>query len=148
VFRGLGQAGFGEAVPPDLLGLLGQRRAALDAYLVSEPLRARGDQQHVLGQQVAHGPGDGDRVREPGHRGHRARVLGRPVHDRGVQLDLAQQVRQAAHAHVVIVLVGLRHPDGRLDRVHGAAAVTQDGHPGGQAHLAPFAGDQYRLGRA
>jgi len=91
-------------------------------------------------------------MREAGHRGDRTRPPGRAVHDRRVQLDLAHQVRQPADPDVVVGLVGLHDPDGRLDRVHRpararTAPAAQHRHPGRQAHLsAALAGDQDRLG--
>src|SRR5260370_1418774 len=77
--------------------------------------------------------------------GHGARPPGRPVHNRGVELDLAEQVRQPAHADMVIGLVGFPDADGGLDRVQGAAAGAEQGHTRGQADLTTLAGDH--LGR-
>ena len=136
--------GGGQAVPPPLPRPFGQRRPALDADLVGEALRARADQQQVLRQPLADGPRDRDRVREAGDRGHRARLPGRPVHDRGVELHLAEQVRQPADADRVVVLVGFHHADRGLDRVQGAGPGAEQADARGQADLTALAGDYHR----
>jgi hypothetical protein len=59
-------------------------------------------------------------VREPRDGGHGASLAGGPIHDRCVQLDLAEEVRQASDANVMVGLVRLGGANRDLDGVHRA----------------------------
>jgi len=83
-------------------------------------------------------------VREAGDRRHRARLPRRPVHDRGVEFHLAEQVRQPAHADRVVVLVGFYHADRGLDRVQRAGPGAEQADARGQADLTSLARDHQR----
>jgi hypothetical protein len=79
----------------------------------------------------------------------RAGAARAPIHDRGVQLDVAEHVGQPARPHAVVGEVVL-HDLGRLDhRVERRAAPAQDAHADGQPDRAVARRDHHeRLNRA
>ena len=74
----------------------------------------------------------------------RAGPMRRAVHDRGVELDNAENVRPPPAADARVGGVGLDELRARLDRVERGAASRQDADTGGQRRRAVSAGDHDR----
>ena len=144
---------------PGLPGLLGQQVLFLEAVGPGESQGALADDQDVVGP-LHDQPGHLGRVLDVPQRGHGPGRVGRPVHDRGVELDDAVLVRQPAVAdrHVVRVVLddvhagdhGVEGIAARLEDLHGlfrgpeAVAAGHGPRPGrcrrrraGQPHPAP-----------
>ena len=79
-----------------------------------------------------HGARDGDRVQVPHERRDRPDAMRRPVDDRGVQLDDAQDVRLAAAADARVRRIRLDDACAGLDGVERVAPAAEEAHPDGE----------------
>ena len=90
--------------------------AALGADLAGEARRALAGEKDMR-QALHHRAGDGDRMEEALEGADRAGAQRRPVHDRGVELDLADEIGPAAAPHRADRLVALDEADAGFDRL-------------------------------
>ena len=119
-----------QALLPDRLRLRGQQVALGETHLTRELVGPCADDQDV-GQLLHHLAGDLDRVLDAVDGPDAAGGQRLAVHQRGVEFDLAHQVRQPGVPDAVVVRVALHRLDPGDHRVDRAAALAQhlDGLP-------------------
>ncbi len=118
------QTVFVKALAPAAQRFLGQLIGRLLSHLGGKPLGPATDHQHM--GQLFHDPSrqrDGVAVAAQG--GHGTGLQRAPVHDAGVQLDLAEHIGQAAVADAVFFRVIFDDATGQFDGVQCAAAVAR-----------------------
>src|SRR5438067_434877 len=108
-----------------------EKVALLGADLAGESRRT-GPHEHHVRQSLHHRAGHRDRMQEAGERGDGAGRVRGAVDDRRVELDDAENVRQAAVADGVIRRIGLDDPRARFDGIERAAASGEDADARGE----------------
>jgi hypothetical protein len=117
----------GLPVQPCLAGLRGQQVLLLEPDGFGERERSLADDEHVV-RPPQHLQSDAGGVADVAERRHRAGLVRRAVHDRGVELDDAVLVGQPAVADRHVLGVVLHFVDAGHDRVQRIAAAAQQRH--------------------
>ena len=135
--------GLAQPLHPERTRLRREQLGLFRADLASEAPGTRAH-EHDVREPLHHGARDADRMEVPGERGDRTRGVARAIHDRGVELHLAEHVRQAAASDAPVLRVGLDQPGARLNGVQSGATPGEDADPGGQRGAAVAARDDRR----